>query len=168
MGFCPVPHKTRDQVWLAVGAATGAAVCWWLFNRGRKRDLPLVNNSRKPQKIDAPRRVVDVPGRSIDEFFGNPSTGTPAISAAYVQVSEVCEEPAQTPEFDEYVLVLEGTMRVTVADDDELEEVVEAKENQALFLPKGRRYVYRFPDGKCRYVPICTPAFSPTNCGRED
>ena len=26
MAFCPVPHTTRDQVWLAVGVAIGVAV----------------------------------------------------------------------------------------------------------------------------------------------
>lgn len=159
---CPIPHKTRDQVWLIVGAALT-----WFFLRNRPA-APLVKRKREPCVVDEAARVVNLPERTIDEFFGNPSTGTSFISIAQVCVKKACEEPPQTPQFDEYVLVLEGVMQISVGGGNgkAATALLEAKGNQALFLPRGQRYTYIFP-GPCRYVPVCIPGFSPDNCGRE-
>ena len=48
-----------------------------------------------------------------------------------------------------------------------LAECTVVKAGQGLFLPKHTRVQWVWP-GKCKYVPICLPAFSPTNCGREE
>eukprot|EP00927_Polykrikos_kofoidii_P060054 TRINITY_DN55123_c0_g1_i1.p1 TRINITY_DN55123_c0_g1~~TRINITY_DN55123_c0_g1_i1.p1 ORF type:complete len:169 (-),score=27.00 TRINITY_DN55123_c0_g1_i1:78-584(-) len=165
MGFCPIPHKTRDQVWLCVGAAAGAAVCWWLSSKSQRRSTgsteeaaAIVCGSRKPQKITTPKRVVDSSGHQIDEFVGTLNTGTNAMSVAHVHVTKTREEQARTPEFDEHILVLAGKMQVVVAVDEELEEILEASCQEMLFLPKGHRYVNRFPTCECTYVLICSPA----------
>jgi probable rRNA maturation factor len=64
-------------------------------------------------------------------------------------------EPAQSPEFDETVCVLEGALTVVV---DGKKERIRA--GQVGFVPRGKRVVYR-NDGKspCAYFSVCAPAF---------
>jgi hypothetical protein len=35
MSFCPVPHTTRDQAWLAIGATIGAGIAWCSWPKRR-------------------------------------------------------------------------------------------------------------------------------------
>merc|ERR1711879_610318 len=93
MSFCPIPHKTRDQAWLVIGGATGAALCWWLTsqrrrsNRSLDKEAFLVHGTRKPRRIDGPccSRTV---GRVESEFFGSSSAGTRGLSAKRVEVTK--------------------------------------------------------------------------------
>lgn len=81
----------------------------------------------------------------------------------------------QVPQFDEYVLVTSGTMRVFVGSADagkrpkgrEGDEptTLTATAGQTLHLPRGHLYRYNFP-GPCTYIPICMPAFRPEISGR--
>jgi mannose-6-phosphate isomerase-like protein (cupin superfamily) len=104
----------------------------------------------------------------IDEHVGNATTKTAGISVAHVRTSGPSDEAPQTPAFDEYVLVLKGTMVVNVGVGAEM-STVQARAGQTLWLPKGFRYDYHFPDeGGAEYVPICLPGFAPEIAGRED
>lgn len=85
---------------------------------------------------------------------------------AHVKVKCKCDEPPQSPGFDEYVLVLKGEMVVDVGVGEE-KKTVKATAGQTLFLPAGLRYHYHFPDA-CEYVPVCLPAFSPDIANREE
>ena len=48
----------------------------------------------------------------IEEFIGHVSSKTPALSVARMKSPEGWSEPGQTPEFDEFTVVLKGTLRV--------------------------------------------------------
>lgn len=112
----------------------------------------------------SPVNVVDQKGAIvIREFFGRVASGDKRLSACVVTVNAKSEEAWQTPQFDEYVLVLEGKVHLKHSDG----RVVIVGENSGAFLPKNSRVKWIWP-GPCKYIPICLPAFSPENCGRED
>ena len=71
------------------------------------------------------------------------------------------DEPAQTPEFDEVTLVLNGTI-VVHHDGGELS----VPTGQAVLTRRGERVRYASPDG-AEYISICLPAFSPEAAHRE-
>ena len=60
-----------------------------------------------PSSIEA---AGNLPKR-IEEFIGRVNTGTDRISIARMTSPPGWEEPAQTPEFDEFTIVLNGTGR---------------------------------------------------------
>ena len=72
-------------------------------------------------------------------------------------------EPGQTPEFDEYTLVLKGMLRVAFKTGS-----LDVREGQAVIVSKGEWVRYRSPgaDG-AEYVALCLPAFSPDTVHRD-
>jgi len=117
-------------------------------------------------RVIDPVAVVDAPSITILEHFGGVATpGRAELSACVVTVRAASEEAYQTPEFDEYVIVLEG--EVTIVVDGNVAEKLLVRAGQGVFLPKRTRVKWIWT-GPCKYVPICTPAFSPSNCGREE
>ena len=72
-------------------------------------------------------------------------------------------EPFQTPEFDEYTVVLRGLLRVTAAGG-----VTDARAGQAVIVRRGERVAYSTPgpDG-AEYIAVCLPAFSPDAVHRD-
>lgn len=115
-----------------------------------------------PQLIDSPVRVPVPGGKQIDEFVGRASTGSESVSVAQMRSPAGWEEPAQTPEFDEVTLVLEGAVHI---EHDGGSMVVAA--GQAVLTRGGERVRYTTPEG-ARYVAICLPAFAPDTVHRED
>ena len=73
-------------------------------------------------------------------------------------------EPGQTPQFDEFSLVLEGELTVETS-----EGTIAARAGQAVEVPAGEwvRYSTPHPDG-ARYVSVCLPAFSPERVRRDE
>lgn len=115
-------------------------------------------------QVFAPSRVIDFPNIAIDEFVGAASSGTKEISIAKVTSKGIWEEAWQTPEFDEYVVMLRGVVHIEHADG-----VTELNAGQALLLKKGERVKWKFPSEEgAEYIPICLPAFTPDNCHREE
>jgi mannose-6-phosphate isomerase-like protein (cupin superfamily) len=99
----------------------------------------------------------------IEEFIGNVNSGNPEISIARMQSPAGWIEPPQTPEFDEYTLVLSGSLFVICAN----EEFV-VRENEAFIAEKGKTYQYSTPhEGGASYVAVCLPAFHPDLVHRE-
>jgi quercetin dioxygenase-like cupin family protein len=100
----------------------------------------------------------------IEEFIGRVNTDTPALSVARMTSPSGWEEPAQTPEFDEYTVVLKGTLRVETSDG-----VIDVKAGEAIITHMGERVRYSTPgaDG-AEYLAICLPAFSPDTVHREE
>jgi quercetin dioxygenase-like cupin family protein len=97
----------------------------------------------------------------IQEFVGNVTTGTKAVSVARMKASAGWEEPGQTPEFDEYTLVLGGTLHVETR-----EGVTKVGANQAVIAKAGEWIRYSAPDG-AEYVAVCLPAFHPDTVHRD-
>jgi mannose-6-phosphate isomerase-like protein (cupin superfamily) len=76
---------------------------------------------------------------------------------------EAWEEPAQTPKFDEYTVVLRGALRVESANG-----AVMVRAGQAVIVRAGERVRYSTPEpGGAEYIAVCLPAFSPETVHRE-
>ena len=114
-----------------------------------------------PEHLTSPHRVPVPGGKIIDEYAGQASTGTPAVSVARMIAPGGWEEPAQTPDFDEITFVLRGTVRV------EHDGALDVSAGEAVLTRAGERVRYSTPDG-AEYLAICTPAFSPDAAHRED
>jgi len=105
------------------------------------------------------------PPKTIIEFVGRVNTGTEAVSLAVMESPSGWTEPGQTPEFDEFTLVLEGQVVVESREGDAL--VVEA--GQAVHAPAGEWVRYSTPDPVgARYLAVCVPAFTPGGARRDD
>jgi len=103
--------------------------------------------------------VIDMLGqesKQIKEFIGLVNTGTQGVSIAHMTSHAGWIEPGQTPEFDEYTLVLRGTLRVETKDG-----FVNVRAGQVLIAHRGEWVRYSSPeDGGAEYIAICLPAFS--------
>lgn len=117
-----------------------------------------------PTLIERPTVVAaagNAPKR-IEEFVGRVNTGTTAVSVARMSSPAGWEEPGQTPEFDEYTVVLSGTLRVESRDG-----FLEVRAGQAVRTSAGEWIRYSTPAG-AEYVAVCLPAFSPATVHRDE
>jgi quercetin dioxygenase-like cupin family protein len=101
--------------------------------------------------------------KRIEEFVGRVNTGTAAASLARMRSPSGWVEPGQTPEFDEYTLVLRGTLRVETRSGTH-----DVRAGQAVIAPRGEWVRYSTPEeGGAEYVAVCVPAFSPDTVHRD-
>jgi mannose-6-phosphate isomerase-like protein (cupin superfamily) len=112
-----------------------------------------------PTLIPSPT-VVEAAGNKpklIREYIGRVNSDTPDLSIAHMQSPTGWVEPGQTPEFDEYTLVLHGMVRVIHKTGS-----MDVKPGQAILVKAGEwvQYTTPEPDG-ADYVSVCLPAFSP-------
>ena len=116
--------------------------------------------------IDSPTRVPAAGNKPkvIEEFIGRVNSGTPELSVARMSSPAGWHEPGQTPEFNEYTLVLSGSLHVETAD-----SALEVHAGQAIMVPKGEwvRYSSPGPLG-AEYIAVCLPAFSPETVHRDE
>jgi len=118
-----------------------------------------------PQLISSPTRISAAGNKPklIDEYIGRVNSKTSALSVAHMRSPEGWEEPAQTPEFDEYTIVLRGTLRVEHRGGEML-----VAAGQAVVVQSGEWVRYSTPDaGGADYIAICLPAFSMETVHRE-
>ena len=101
--------------------------------------------------------------KKIEEFIGRVNSETEAISIARMKSPSGWTEPAQKPEFDEYTIVLKGTLHVKTEN-----ETLDINENEAVIISKNEWVQYSTPgqDG-AEYIAVCLPAFSPDTVHRE-
>ena len=100
----------------------------------------------------------------IEEFVGRVSSATQQVSIARMRSTEGWQEPPQAPEFDEYTVVIAGTLRVETSG-----QTLDVKAGQAVIAPKGERVRYSTPlPGGAEYVAVCVPAFSPGTVHRDE
>lgn len=123
------------------------------FSRARLSPVPL--------HVASPTVVQGVGEKVIRELVGRVNTGTEGLSVARMTSPPGWEEPAQTPEFDEVTLVLEGA--VVVEHDGGM---VTVRAGEAMLARAGERVRYSTPEG-AEYVAICVPAFTPEAAYRE-
>jgi len=113
------------------------------------------------------RPVVPADGtepKLIEEYVGRVNSGDASVSVACMTSAQGWEEPAQTPEFDEYTLVLSGTLVV-----EHEGGRVEIRAGEAVHTKTGERVRYSTPEpGGAEYVAVCLPAFSPEMAHRDD
>ncbi len=118
-----------------------------------------------PTFIKAPATIRAAGNKSklIEEFIGNANSKTPAISIARMKSPEGWSEPGQTPEFDEYTVVIRGMLRVASQ-----KETVDVHAGQAIIAHRGEWIQYSTPENNgAEYISVCTPAFSPEIVHRD-
>ena len=117
------------------------------------------------QIIPAPVRVqaAGEPPKSIEEFIGRVASQTSSVSVARMVSPSGWREPGQTPEFDEFTIVLRGQLRIETRDG-----VQDVNAGQAVITPRGTwiRYSTPGPEG-AEYIAVCSPAFSPDTVHRD-
>src|SRR3974390_560363 len=91
---------------------------------------------QKPTVIQAAGQ----PPKTIEEFVGRVNSGTAAVSIARMKSPPRWSEPGQTPEFDEYTVVLRGSLHVKLKD---VEYDVAA--GQAIIVQAGEWVQYSSP-----------------------
>ena len=118
-----------------------------------------------PRHIVCPTRIA-VPGeprKVIEEFVGLVNSGDEGVSIARMVAPAGWKEPAQSPAFDEYTIVLRGLVRV-----ESDEGVVDVVAGEAIVARKGERVRYSTPTEETEYIAVCLPAFSPDGANREE
>lgn len=103
------------------------------------------------------------PPKIIEEFIGRVNSNTAAVSIAKMTSPSGWREPGQTPEFDEYTVVLKGELQVETRG-----AVHKVAAGQSIIVNAGEwvRYGTPGPDG-AEYLAVCLPAFSPISVHRE-
>jgi ethanolamine utilization protein EutQ len=99
----------------------------------------------------------------IEEFVGRVNSRTDALSVARMKSPAGWLEPGQTPEFDEFTVVLSGTLRVASKNG-----TLDVRAGQAVIVHQGEWVQYSTPhsDG-AEYIAVCLPAFSPQTVHRD-
>ncbi len=112
-----------------------------------------------PTEIRAAGKIPKI----IEEFVGRVNSGTGAVSIARMRSPQGWREAGQTPEFDEYTVVIAGTLRVETR-----EGTLDIRAGQAVITPGGEWVRYSSPnEGGADYLAICLPAFSPDTVHRD-
>lgn len=109
-------------------------------------------------------RAAGTPAKIIQEFVGRVNTGTPDVSIARMISPEGWSEPGQRPEFQEFTVVLKGSLHVET---DSGTLVVKA--GQGVLTDAGEWVRYATPEkGGAEYIAVCLPAFSPDTVHRDE
>jgi uncharacterized cupin superfamily protein len=115
-----------------------------------------------PELVPAPALIPVPGGKVIEEYVGHASSGDDVVSVAHMLAPAGWDEPAQEPEFDEFTVVLEGS--IDVEHDDGITHV---RAGQAIITRAGERIRYTTRDG-ARYIAVCLPAFHGELVHRDD
>lgn len=119
-----------------------------------------------PTLIQSPS-VIEAAGnkpKRIEEFVGRVNSKTEKVSIARMRSPSGWIEPGQTPEFDEYTLVLKGTLRVKTH-----EKTIDVNPGQAIIVHGGEWVQYSTPGPEgAEYVAVCLPAFSLETVHRDE
>ena len=116
-----------------------------------------------PTLIETPTRIeaAGTKPKIIEEFVGRVNSKTTAVSVAHMRSPAGWLEPGQTPEFDEYTVVLKGALRVTHKGGS-----LDVRAGQAVIAHRGEWVQYSTPEG-AEYIAVCVPAFSPATVHRD-
>lgn len=100
----------------------------------------------------------------IDEYIGRVNSHTPGVSIAHMRSPQGWAEPGQTPEFDEFTVVLKGTLRVRHKQGE-----MDVSAGQAVISHRGEWIQYSTPsEGGAEYIAVCLPAFSMETVHRDE
>ncbi len=93
----------------------------------------------------------------IEEYFGRVNSKTEAISIAKMTSPQGWVEPGQRPEFDEYTVVLKGTLQVKTET-----EIIDVEAGSAILTKKDEWIQYSTPyEGSRICCRLFTRFFSP-------
>ena len=122
-------------------------------------------NARMPTLIAQPTRIAaaGTKPKLIDEYIGRVNSQHSAVSIAHMRSPQGWSEPGQTPEFDEFTVVLRGMLRVNTAQGQ-----LDVQAGQAVVAHAGEWVQYSTPDADgAEYIAVCLPAFSPDTVHRD-
>jgi mannose-6-phosphate isomerase-like protein (cupin superfamily) len=111
-----------------------------------------------PTLIESPTRIQAAGNKPklIDEYVGRINSQTTPVSVAHMRSPAGWQEPGQTPEFDEYTIVLRGMLRV-----EHQGGHLDVRAGQAVIAHRGEWVRYSTPETEgAEYIAVCSPAFS--------
>jgi ethanolamine utilization protein EutQ len=118
-----------------------------------------------PIHIASPTRIAPAGNKPklIDEYIGRVTSSTSQASVAHMRSPSGWQEPGQTPDFDEFTVVLKGMLKV-----EHEGGAIEVRAGQAVIARRGEwiRYSTPEPEG-AEYIAVCVPAFSPDTVHRD-
>jgi len=120
----------------------------------------------QPTFIAKPARVTAAGNKPklIDEYIGRVNSSTTAASVAHMRSPGGWQEPGQTPEFEEYTIVLKGLVRVEYRGGS-----LEVRAGEAVVAHKGEWVRYSTPEADgAEYIAVCLPAFSMETVHRDE
>jgi ethanolamine utilization protein EutQ len=118
-----------------------------------------------PTLVKQPTRITSAGNKPklIDEYIGRVNSGTAGASVAHMRSPQGWEEPGQTPEFDEFTVVLKGLLRVRHKKGE-----LDVAAGQAVIAHRGEWIQYSTPaEGGAEYIAVCLPAFSMETVHRD-
>lgn len=118
-----------------------------------------------PTLIAKPTRVEAAGNKPklIDEYIGRVNSATTGVSIAHMRSPGGWQEPGQTPQFDEFTVVLKGMMRV-----EHRGGVIEVRAGQAVIAHSGEWVRYSTPlEEGAEYIAVCMPAFAMDTVHRD-
>lgn len=118
-----------------------------------------------PTFVSQPTRIQAAGNKPklIDEYIGRVNSKTDAASVAHMRSPQGWQEPGQAPEFDEFTVVLKGTLQV-----EHKGGLMEVEAGQAVIVHRGEWVRYSTPhEGGAEYIAVCLPAFSMETVHRD-
>ena len=102
-------------------------------------------------------------GKLLDEYIGRVNSKDSAVSIAHMRSPSGWTEPGQQPDFDEFTVVLRGSLRV-----ESHQGILEVQAGQAVVARRGEwvRYSTPSPEG-AEYIAVCVPAFDLASAHRD-
>lgn len=119
-----------------------------------------------PTLISQPTRITAAGNKPklIDEYIGRVNSRHAAVSVAHMRSPQGWIEPGQTPEFDEFTVVLRGLLHVKSNAGE-----FDVHAGQAVVAHAGEWVQYSTPhaDG-AEYLAVCLPAFPMESVHRDE
>jgi ethanolamine utilization protein EutQ len=119
-----------------------------------------------PTLIPQPIRIQSAGNKPklIDEYVGRVTTKTSGASVAHMRSPQGWFEAGQTPEFDEFTIVLKGMIRV-----EHQNGFLDVAAGQAVIAHAGEWVRYSTPqEAGAEYIAVCLPAFSMETVHRDE
>jgi mannose-6-phosphate isomerase-like protein (cupin superfamily) len=119
-----------------------------------------------PTLISQPARVEAAGNKPklIDEYIGRVNSATQALSIAHMRSPGGWQEPGQTPAFDEFTVVLKGTLRV-----EHRAGHLDVRAGQAVISHQGEWVRSSTPEADgAESIAVCLPAFSMETVHRDE
>ena len=129
---------------------------------------PILKNKRNkmPIKVEKPTTIKSAGNKpkEIKEYIGRINSNTDEVSIARMKSPGGWIEPGQTPEFNEYTIVLKGMLRVKTKD-----EIIDINEGEAIITQAGKWVQYSTPTPEgAEYIAVYCPGFSPEVVHRDN
>ena len=119
-----------------------------------------------PTHIAQPARIQAAGNKPklIDEYVGRVNSATSGVSVAHMRSPSGWVEPGQTPEFEEFTIVLKGSLRVEYESG-----AIDVRAGQAVVAHPGEWVRYSTPEpGGAEYIAVCLPAFAMDTVHRDE